>query len=89
VSQEAAPAAETPDGASAPESPSTALLAHFQTLSRILSVRALLGLTLVGAIGLGAGVMIGPTVGRIVALAVYGLLTVIPMVVMEFKRPRP
>jgi hypothetical protein len=77
----------TPEPAE-PREPSTSevLLLAFQSLGYALSARALLMLALVGAFTLGVMAMLNGKLMSLAILAVYAVLTVIPMVVLELRK---
>lgn len=55
----------------------------FQAVGYALSARAILALAIVGAFVLGLFVMVTPDIVRVTALAVYGVLVILPMVWLE------
>jgi len=57
-------------------------------IAMALSARALLFVALLGAIGLTAGVLAAPSVVRLLALASYAILTIIPLVWLDHVKGR-
>jgi hypothetical protein len=57
-------------------------------IAMALSARALLFVALLGAIGLCAGVLAAPSVVRLLALASYAILTIIPLVWLDHVKGR-
>lgn len=62
------------------------LIAAFRALGFALSARALLLLTLVGAFVLACGAMWSPSAVRIGVLALYSVMTVIPVTILEIRK---
>lgn len=62
------------------------VFAAFRTVAMVLSVRGLLALTLAGAFIMGMTAMIRGGWMPLVALALYGLCTVVPLVALEIRK---